>query len=93
MAETSPEIDARVIDDLIRERARARVIHAAASIDDPRAMSDWQRLAILVAEVGEVAQALLDGDPAAHLYEELIQVGSVATTFAAKVRKEIVGTT
>ena len=55
-------------------------------------MGRW--LAILVEEVGEVAEAMQDGmvsqksTDANNLYKELIQVGAVASAMAEQVKEE-----
>jgi hypothetical protein len=40
-----------------------------------------RKITILIEEVGEVARAILEGDPIRHLHEELIQVAAVAAAW------------
>lgn len=73
------------------ERARdkvIRMIHAERDrqdtkfgwIGEPKTILPsqdlWKKLAVVGEEFGEVAKAILEGDPIEHLHEELIQVAA-----------------
>lgn len=81
----------RVVLNLIEaEYTRAHVKHSGHTPMSPR-MSDGERLAILVEEVGEVARAMTydnGGDPE-HLRDELIQVATMAAAHAEYVMSVI----
>lgn len=64
------------------EYVRAHLKHKGSTPKNPR-MSDGERLAILVEEVGEVARALTyDNGNAENLVSELIQVSAMAAAWA-----------
>lgn len=77
--------DGAVIDDVRTEMRRAREKHGTHSLDGD-AMTDVLRLSALIEEVGEAARAMTyDRDHAESLYKELIQVASIALTWATIV--------
>lgn len=78
----------RIGAEVVKERLRQNVMYGEQNLDN------GQFLAVLMEEVGEVAQALQEGSrehkptDASDLYEELIQVAAVAQKWAEKVLKE-----
>jgi hypothetical protein len=76
-----------------RRKAEGRFTHTCA---DPDGMNDYERLAVLVEEVGEVAREVLTGEGRrlardsvgtdSALFEELIQVAAVAVAWSEAVK-------
>ncbi len=66
----------KVLSDIERERERQDALHPN--------FSEHKRLAILVEEVGEVAQSIQEDT---NLYEEIIHVASVCVRWAEEVRR------
>lgn len=78
--------DSGLLDDVEREYTRAKNKHGEYTLDG-ELISDQQRLAALMEEVGEVARALTyDQDHAEELIKELVQVANVALTWASYLR-------
>ncbi|EYR64662.1 hypothetical protein N866_07060 [Actinotalea ferrariae CF5-4] len=77
-----------VLNDVVAEYARAKAKHGEMTLDGPAA-SDVLRLAALVEEVGEVGTAMsYDRGSTSNLYAELVQVATVAITWAAYLLPE-----
>lgn len=78
-----PVQTSNVLDDVYRERVRQEKLvgqkfdWTAAQLNVP---GDW-KLRILVEEIGEVARAIHDDQPAQELYEELVQVAAIAVAW------------
>lgn len=71
------------------EYTRAHIKHAGHTPKNPR-MSDGERLAILVEEIGEVARAMTyDNGSLENLRDELIQVAAMAGAHAEYVMVRI----
>jgi NTP pyrophosphatase (non-canonical NTP hydrolase) len=82
MPRTIPALDDLTLSAINAEFVRAYVKHSGHTPRDPR-MSNGERLAILVEEVGEVARAMTydEGSPE-KLVRELIQVAAMAGAWA-----------
>lgn len=83
-------LSTNVIQAVITESERAHDKHkdigAGQSIFDPK-MPILGKLAALMEEVGEVARAIIEGEPTENLYKELVQSANVALTWADSLPK------
>ncbi len=75
-----PEPTARALQLVVAERDRQNAKWHRAPGEFP--VSDDRKHLILAEETGEIAKALLEGDPDEHLLEEVVQVAAVATCWA-----------
>lgn len=69
----------RVLDERIRQEELRELGHFGFTCADP--VTDAARLPVLIEEVGEVANAMLEGDPE-KLLTEVVQVAAVAVAWA-----------
>ncbi len=70
---------------LLQEISHARHKHGPGNTPQNAEMPTWKKLAILVEEVGEVAEALQD-EKAKSLERELMQVAAMALLWYASLR-------
>ena len=71
----------RALRDVVLERGRQEQLHAPRTCANPE-MSEGDKLAVLVEEVGEVAKALLEGP---GLRDELVHVAAVAVAWVESI--------
>jgi NTP pyrophosphatase (non-canonical NTP hydrolase) len=71
----------RVLDEIATERVRQNTLHPGSTARELATAGRFRALAVLLEEVGEVARALLEGEPVADLRAELIQVAAVAVAW------------
>jgi NTP pyrophosphatase (non-canonical NTP hydrolase) len=72
---------------ILLERERQNRLHP---FNNPSTdVSDTFKLSVMIEEVGEVARAILDGEPNTQLMQELVQVAAVATAWLESIIMDI----